>query len=91
MNQVDKISKETLNLLEYSKDVVKENLTTANVTGQLEPKLSDEHLKKVLHLVDVSMSQGYQKAIQSFQRNISTVLSTHEDVRSHDTSSRKKK
>jgi len=74
MNQVDKISKEVLNLLNYSKDVVTGNLSAANNSGRLEPKLTNEQLRSVVSLVEVSLLQGYQKGLNTFQKTLKTNL-----------------
>ena len=74
MNNVDKISKEVLGLLTYSKDVVTNNLTTANATGALEPKLTDEQVVRVLSLVEHSLSQGFQRGLESFQRTVKQTI-----------------
>ena len=74
MNSVDKISKEVLALLEYVKDTVKINLANSNFSGNFSPKLTDEQVSGISNLIDVSISQGYQNAITSFQKNISNVI-----------------
>jgi len=74
MNQIDKISKEALSLLNYSKDVAVGNLSAANNSGRLEPKLTDEQLRSVVSLVEVSLSQGYQKGLNTFQKTLKTTL-----------------
>jgi len=76
MNQVDKISKEVLNLLNYSKDVTTTSLNSANNSGKLEPKLTDDQLRLVVNLVENSLSQGYQKGLNTFQKTLKTTLET---------------
>jgi hypothetical protein len=76
MNQVDKISKEVLNLLNYSKDVTTTNLNSANKTGKLEPRLTDDQLRLVVNLVESSLTQGYQKGLNTFQKTIKNTLET---------------
>lgn len=87
MNQVDKISKEVLSLLNYSKDVATGNLSTANNSGRLEPKLTDEQLRSVVSLVEASLSQGYQKGLNTFQKTLKTTL---EDKTKEETPKKKK-
>lgn len=74
MNQVDKISKEALNLLSYSKDVVATNLTTMNKEGKLNPPLTENQLQTIVSVLDSSFSQGFQKGLSSFQKTISKAL-----------------
>jgi hypothetical protein len=82
MNSIDKISKEALNLLTYSKDVVTNNLATANATGALEPKLTEEQIRNVLSLVDHSLSQGFQKGLTSFQKTVKGELKASSSLES---------
>jgi len=74
MNQVDKISKEVLSLLNYSKDVAASNLTAFNKNGKLAPALTDSQLQVVVSVLESSFSQGFQKALPTFQKTVSTVL-----------------
>lgn len=87
MNQVDKISKEVLSLLNYSKDVATGNLSIANNSGRLEPKLTDEQLRSVVNLVEASLSQGYQKGLNTFQKTLRVTL---EDKAKEETPKKKK-
>lgn len=89
MNQVDKISKEALSLLTYSKDVAATNLTTANARGGLEPKLTDEQVTSVLNLFEHSLSQGFQKGLESFQRIVKQTIT--QDIASNNLDTKKKK
>jgi len=74
MNLIDKISKETLNLLEYSKDVVKSNLTNSNINGTIKPSLTESQLASLYKLVDMSISQSFQKGILSFQKTLKAIV-----------------
>jgi len=67
MNQVDKLSKEVLVLLNYAKDTAVANLTVANSKGQLDPKLEPSQLLAVIDVFTSSLNQGYQKGLGSFQ------------------------
>ena len=75
MNRIDKISKETLNLLQYAKDTAVNNLTIANNTGKLLPRLDPLQLSAVVGLIDASLSQGYHKGLKSFQSIVKEQLS----------------
>lgn len=68
MNQVDKISKEAFTLLQYAKDTAIANLTTANGQNKLEPQLDGAQLLAVINLLNLSLSQGFQKGLPSFQK-----------------------
>lgn len=70
MNQVDKISKEALTLLNYAKDTAIANLTIANSQGKLEPQLDPAQLLAVVNLLGMSLSQGYQKGLTAFQKTV---------------------
>lgn len=74
MNQVDKISKEALTLLNYAKDTAIANLTIANSQGKLEPQLDPAQLLAVIELLGISLSQGYQKGLTSFQKTVKEQL-----------------
>ena len=87
MNQVDKISKEVLNLLNYSKDVTIISLNSANNSGKLEPKLTDDQLRLVVNLVENSLSQGYQNGLNTFQKTLKTTL----EIKVADETTKKKK
>lgn len=70
MNQVDKISKEALALLNYAKDTAIANLTIANSQGKLEPQLDPAQLLAVIEMLGISLSQGYQQGLTSFQKTV---------------------
>ena len=74
MNKIDKVSKEVLNLLNYSKDLTKANLSSANNTGALGQKLTDDQLRLVVDMIDVSITQGYQRGLSNFQRTLKTTF-----------------
>jgi hypothetical protein len=64
MNQLDKISKEVLNLVNYSKDVTKNNVIEMNLG------LNSEQLNKLLEVIDNSIEQSYHRGITNFQKNV---------------------
>ena len=72
MNTVDKISKEVINLTEYAKDVVKNNLATSPLKGQL--KLEESQLTSLIQLIDVSITSGIQKGLPNLQKNIKKII-----------------
>lgn len=82
MNQVDRISKELLNLVEYSKDVVKTNLVSNNIKENEALKLTDAQLANVVRIVEASIAQGYQKGFTAFQKGVSKVLAEITETKS---------
>ena len=74
MNEIDKISKEALDLLHYAKDTAVANLTIANSSGKLNPRLEPIQLLAVVDLLGSSLSQGYQKGLTSFQNAVKKQL-----------------
>ena len=84
MNTIDKISKDVLGLFEYSKDVIKINLTNSDFTNAITPKLTNEQLSGLFKLIDLSIDQSFQKGITTFQKavknNVSNDASTLKDL-----------
>ena len=68
-----------LNILDYSKEVVRTNLAQANGTNALEG-LTEDQLKKVVDIVDISLSQGFQKAIPAFQKSLDTLVTANQEL-----------
>jgi len=88
MNKVDKLSKEVLGMVEFSKEVIRKNLVASNENSGFE-KLSESQISNVLNIVNVSLSQGIQKAIPVFQKVVNSTLNEVKDEALE--SSRKKK
>lgn len=74
MNKTNKLSKELLGIVEYSKEVIKSNLLLSNERNTVD-KLTEAQLSTVINLVNVSLSQGVQKALPTFQKVIEDTLS----------------
>jgi hypothetical protein len=91
MNQVDKISKEALILLNYAKDTAVANLTVANNKGQLDPKLEPAQLLAVIDVFTSSLSQGYQKGLGSFQKIVKEQVMTSQTKKVAEISNKKSK
>lgn len=87
MNQVDKISKALLDLVNYSGDVIDTNITKANSGDQFGEKLSEEQLIQVLNVVKASVNQAFQKGMPAFQKNVKAILADSQK----DSESKKKK
>ena len=60
--------------MNYSKDVVTNNLTALNKEGKLTPALNEAQLKTIVSILDSSVSQGFQKGLPSFQKSVNNVL-----------------
>lgn len=75
MKTTDKVSKEVLGLFEYSKDLTKANLTSANSAGDFKPVLSDDQLLVLNGLIDNSISQAFQRTLSNFQKNLDNIIS----------------
>jgi hypothetical protein len=68
MNTVDKISRDTKILTDSVKDGTCNNLVMAAGRGDLQ--LSEDQLRLVLNIVNLSVDQYYQKALPTFQNTI---------------------
>jgi len=66
MSNTNKLSKEVLNLSQFIKDTVRQNVTTSVLEGKLQ--LNELQLKSLLTLIDGSIDHGTQKGLPSFQR-----------------------
>jgi hypothetical protein len=91
MNQIDKISKEAMSLLNYAKDTAIANLTTANGQKKLEPQLDGAQLLAVINLLNLSLSQGFQKGLPSFQKTVKHQIDNSSTTKATKTSELKKK
>jgi hypothetical protein len=72
MNQVDKITKESRIFLDSIKDTFSENVVSAARSHILE--LDDSQLQKLLAIFDMSVSDGFQKAVSSYQHTVKLIL-----------------
>ena len=90
MKVSDKIARETLGLFEYSKEVVKNNLISANKSGNIPPHLNETQLNGVLSLIDSSLSQGYHRGITSFQKIVESTIASFVEATSADFNKKKK-
>lgn len=68
MNSVDKITRDAKILVASARDTANSNLTTAAMEKNL--NLTENQLKEVLRIIDMSFEEGYQKAINVFQNTI---------------------
>lgn len=69
MNTIDKISRDSKILSDSINDGLCNNLVMAVGRGDLQ--LSEDQLKLVLNIVNLSVDQYYQKALPTFQNTIS--------------------
>lgn len=74
MNTIDKISRNVLEIFNYSKDVIANNLMLANNSGNIRPKLTDDQISTLINIFNGSISQSYQKSILSFQKSLMNEL-----------------
>jgi hypothetical protein len=74
MNNTDKITRDAKLLIESAKDTAANNLLVAIKTNSLD--LSEVQLKKVLTLLNISMEEGYQKAVPTFQKMVKNYVNT---------------
>lgn len=68
MNSVDKITRDAKILVASARDTANSNLTIAAMGKHL--NLTENQLKEVLRIIDMSFEEGYQKAINVFQNTI---------------------
>lgn len=94
MKAVEKISREVLGLFEYSKDLAKSNLVAANSSNNIKNKLTNEQLVEVSSVIDLALSQAFQRGVSTFQKSVEKVLvseSEKEQTESGSSFFRKKK
>jgi hypothetical protein len=75
MKNSEKISREVLNMFEYSKDVVKSNIISANSSGTVNPQLTEAQLQSLSNIIDISISDGAHRGLSSFQRSVENIIS----------------
>ena len=68
MNTTDKISKELLSLTSFIRDNTKKNIVETFQKGQLTSK--EDELKNLLFLVDSTIENSFQKALNNFQKSV---------------------
>lgn len=68
MNTVDKITRETKILIDSAKDTVASKLVEALKRNSI--AVRDDQVASLISLVTLSVEQGYQKAIPTFQSSI---------------------
>lgn len=73
MSLKDKVSKSIWELSEFSKETTKKNLVQAVNSTQL--KMDENSLRVLLSIVDSSISEGYNKGIESTTKKLSTIFS----------------
>ena len=74
MNTLDKITRDTLILVDSVRDSVSNNLMKACLSAMVD--LDEKQLSDILKIVDVSCNEGYQKSISVFQNTIKKHLDT---------------
>jgi hypothetical protein len=91
MKKSEKISREVLNMFEYSKDVVKSNIISANSSGNVKPQLTEAQLQSLSSIIDLSISDGAHKGLVSFQRSVENIISATSATIAETETAKKKK
>ena len=68
MNSIDKISRDSKILIESAKDTVAANMLTASQNNQI--SVSDTQLQQIMNVLLLSIDEGYQKALPTYQNTI---------------------
>lgn len=68
MNIVDKITSESRLIVDSVKDTLSRNIVSASRSKMID--LNEDQLNKLLNLVNVSLDEGYQKVLTSYQKKI---------------------
>lgn len=68
MNSIDKISKDSKILIESAKDCISSNLIS--LVSRKELNLDSAQVEKILNVINVSLDEGYQKALPYYQNTI---------------------
>ena len=77
MNKTDKISRATKIITDSVKDTVSRNILLSTKSKSL--RIEESQLHNLMQIIDVSMSEGYQIALRSFQKNIDKILLEDEE------------
>lgn len=73
MSSKDKVSKSIWGLFEFTKETVKKNIVQAVNNDQL--KLDENSLRTLLSIVDSSITEGYNKGVDSTVKSVALVFS----------------
>jgi hypothetical protein len=68
MNNVDKISRDSKILIDSAKDTVSANVVSMVKSNAL--NLEPAQLEKILSVINISLDEGYQKALPYYQNSI---------------------
>lgn len=68
MNNVDKISRDSKILIDSAKDTVGANIVSMVKSNAL--NLEPAQLEKILSVINISLDEGYQKALPYYQNSI---------------------
>jgi hypothetical protein len=77
MSSKDKVSKSVWNLMEFTKETTKKNIVHS--AGQL--KLDENSLKLLFNVLDASVSEGFNKGVDSSIKEITATLTSQEDAK----------
>lgn len=73
MNEVDKISRDAKTLIESTKDTFASNITNAVLAKKL--SFDEKQLQTIIAVANLSIDEGYQKALPTFQKTVKRTLS----------------
>lgn len=72
MRKVEKIARDAKVLTESARDVARDNIISAIRSKIL--KMDESQIPILLQLIEVSINDGYSKAVKSFQRSLEITL-----------------
>jgi len=75
MNEIDKISKDSRTLLESARDTFANNIVEAVKTKKF--AVDEKSLQTIIAIANLSIDEGYQKALPSFQKSLRRTLETY--------------
>ena len=73
MNEVDKVTRETKSLVDSIRDTLAANILSATKNKTI--TLTEGQLQNIISIANLSVDEGYQKAIPHFQRSLKNKLS----------------
>lgn len=89
MNDSEKIVKNALEVVSFSKDIVISKLVSANNNNRFSPKLTEDQLKTTIELINSSVEEGCQKAIPSLTKTVDTIMDVYNSLTLNTTKKKK--
>jgi hypothetical protein len=75
MNNTDRVAKDAKILIDSAKDTATSNFLSAVKSNTV--RLSEDQLKAVLTILNISLDEGYQKAVPTFQNMVKTYVNNN--------------